>query len=137
MEAKEVMVGDWVKYGNRFALIQSITPNECCILVSCGGSDEFVWETYDNIEPVPLTSEILEKNGFTKSTPPTGIHARCYELDNKKDRYHLTIADYNKYKRLLLNVDSEDSECFNIKCDYVHEFQHALRLCGINKNIEL
>ena len=90
-----------------------------------------------DLEPIPLTPEILEKNGFTKSTPPSGIHAKCYELDNKKDKYNLTIADYNKYKRLLLNVDSEDSECFNIKCDYVHELQHALRLCKIEKEIEL
>ena len=109
-------------------------------LITCDGIIETTFNKSSNIEviePIPLTSEILEKNGFTKSTPPLGIHARCYELDNKKDKYHLTIADYNKYKRLLLNVDSEDSECFNIKCDYVHEFQHALRLCGIDKTIEL
>ena len=92
---------------------------------------------WNEIKPIPLTPEILEKNEFTKSTPPPGIHAKCYELDNKKDRYNLTIADYNKYKRLLLNVDSEDSECFNIKCDYVHELQHALRLCKIEKDIKL
>ena len=131
MEAKEVMVGDWVMDGKNIAQIT---------LITCDGIIETTFNKSSNIEviePIPLTPEILEKNGFTKSTPPTGIHARCYELDNKKDRYHLTIADYNKYKRLLLNVDSEDSECFNIKCDYVHEFQHALRLCGINKNIEL
>ena len=54
MEAKEVMIGDWVKYGNRFAIIQSITPNECCILVSCGGSDELVLENgeFENREDV-------------------------------------------------------------------------------------
>ena len=92
---------------------------------------------FDEIRPIEITPEILEKNGFTKSTPPPGIHARCYELNNKKDKYNLTIADYNKYKRLLLDIDSEDSECFNIKCDYVHELQHALHLCGIEKEIIL
>ena len=95
------------------------------------------WCPISKIEPIPLTTEILEKNGFTKSTPPPGIHARCYNLNNKKDRYNLTISDYNKYKRLLLDIDSEDSECFNIKCDYVNKLQHALRLCGIEKEIVL
>jgi hypothetical protein len=89
------------------------------------------------VKPIPLTTEILESIGFSKSTPPPGIHARCYDIDNKKDRYHLTIADYNKYKRLLLDVDSEDSECFNIKCDYVHELQLALVVCKIKKTITL
>jgi len=133
MKANELMIEDWVYnknidkpmqvYPMMFSQMFRRTPNATT-------------EDY-NIFPIPLTPEILEKNGFTKSTPPPGIHARCYELDNKKDKYHLTIADYNKYKRLLLNVDSKDSECFNIKCDYVHQFQHALRLCGIDKTIEL
>ena len=131
MKANDLMIGDWVMDGKNIAQIT---------LITCDGIIETTFNKSSNIEviePIPLTSEILEKNGFTKSTPPPGIHARCYELDNKKDKYHLTIADYNKYKRLLLDVDSEDSECFNIKCDYVHEFQHALRLCGIDKTIEL
>lgn len=131
MKEKDLMIGDWVLDGNAYAQVTSIT---------CDGNIETTHNEHSNIElvnPIPLTPEILEKNGFTKSTPPPGIHARCYKLDNKKDRYNLTIADYNKYKRLLLDVDSEDSECFNIKCDYVHELQHALRLCRINKEIEL
>lgn len=95
------------------------------------------WCNIEKVKPIPLTLEVLARMGFTKSTPPPGIHARCYNLDNKEEKYHLTIANYNKYKRLLLNVDSEDSECFNIKCDYVHELQHALCLCGIKKEIVL
>lgn len=95
------------------------------------------WCNIEKVEPIPIIAKILEKNGFRKSVSPPGIHARCYELDNKKDRYNLTIADYNKYKRLLLDIDSEDSECFNIKCDYVHQLQHALSLCGIEKEIAL
>ena len=137
MTEKELMIGDWVLYGKRFAIIKELCNGYVTILCSINVQNEYVKETYDNIDPITLTPEILEKNGFTKSTPPPGIHAKCYELDNKKDRYNLTIADYNKYKRLLLNVDSEDSECFNIKCDYVHELQHALRLCRIKKEIEL
>jgi hypothetical protein len=131
MEAKDLMIGDWLLDGNVYAQVTSIT---------CDGNIETTRNALSNIElvePVPLTSEILKKNGFTKSTPPPGIHARCHNLDNKEEKYHLTIANYNKYKRLLLNVDSVDSECFNIRCDYVHELQHALRICGIEKEIVL
>lgn len=123
MEANELMIGDWVNYRG---ICNRIAPADFC---------HFEW--IDEIRPIPLTPEILEKNGFTKSTPPSGIHAICYNLDNKEEKYHLTIANYNKYKRLLLNVDSEDSECFNIKCDYIHQLQHALGLCKIKKEIVL
>jgi hypothetical protein len=131
MKANELMIGDWVIDGKNIAQIISIT---------CDGIIETTFNKSSNIEviePIPLTPDILEKNGFTKSTPPPGIHARCYELDNKKDKYNLTIADYNKYKRLLLDIDSEDSECFNIKYDCVHELQHALHLCKVKKEIIL
>lgn len=136
MKATELMIGDWVLYDGEPNIITEVSE-----IIHGEATVCFVGNNYmadmDEIEPIPLTQEILEKNGFTKSTPPPGIHAKCYELDNKKYKYNLTIADYNKYKRLLLNVDSEDSECFNIKCDYVHELQHALRLCRIKKEIEL
>lgn len=131
MEAKDLMIGDKLKtvFSQKIVEVKEIKQN--CIYTEGNGYG------YNEIEPIPLTPEILEKNGFTKFTPPPGIHAICYSLDNKKEKYNLTIANYNKYKRLLLNVDSEDSECFNIKCDYVHELQHALRLCGIKKEIVL
>lgn len=150
MKANELQIGDWVNFlidvegGDTENDPQNevYQPMQVNTIASweVGGeveSREGVTNDPEQLLPIPLTTEILEKNGFTKSTPPPGIHARCYELDNKKDRYNLTIADYNKYKRLLLDVDSEDSECFNIKCDYVHQLQHALSLCGIDKEIEL
>jgi hypothetical protein len=139
MKPEELMIGDWVHCPKLVDKEEGDDGN--CQIKQLYVADLDVYSfkelKYDEIEPIQITSEILEKNGFTKSVSPPGIHARCYELDNKKDRYNLTIADYNKYNRLLLDVDSEDSECFNIKCDYVHELQHALRLCKINKKIEL
>lgn len=140
MNINELMISDWIWYDNKPYQIRLLGKNiygddypAVCIRTSSGS----LIVDRNKIEPIPLTPEILEKNGFTKSIPPPGIHAKCYNLDNKEEKYHLTIANYNKYKRLLLNVDSEDSECFNIRCDYVHELQHALRLCGIKKEIEL
>ena len=139
MEAKDLMIGDWVQVP---CLIDNTENyNAWCQIKQLRDCDldviGFKELSYDEICPIPLTPEILEKNGFTKSAPPPGIHARCHNLDNKEEKYHLTIANYNKYKRLLLNVDSVDSECFNIRCDYVHELQHALRICGIEKEIVL
>lgn len=131
MEAKDLMIGDKLKTVFSQKIVEVKEIKQTCIYTENNGYE------YNEVAPVPLTPEILEKNGFIKSTPPPGIHARCYDLDNKEEKYHLTIVIYNKYKRLLLNVDSEDSKCFNIKCDYVHELQHALRLCGIKKEIVL
>lgn len=138
MKEKELLYGIYV-YFNCFdgsKIIAKVTGFNDGIVY---GVSEYGthWCQISKIEPIPLTPEIIEKNGFRKSISPPGIHAKCYEIENKDEKYCLTIANYNKYKRLLLDIDSEDSECFNIKCDYVHQLQHALKLCGIVKEIIL
>ena len=133
MEAKEVMVGDWVKYGNRFAIIKSITPNECCILVSCGGSDELVWETYDNIEPILIIPDILEKNGWEKRNDACIYYDSEYEY-----QIIFMLKEYN-YTHLYNYIDASIG-CITIRempITYLHELQNLMRLCGIKKEIEL
>lgn len=97
------------------------------------------WCNIKDVEPTPLNEETLEKIGFSKKPyGPPGIHAKCcYELDSKENKCLLEIPDYGKYKRLLLNVDSEDAECFNISCNYVHELQLALKMCKIRMEFKL
>lgn len=139
------MIGDWVyrtdfntPVPSKIIGIEVVNYDKMEYVVDVFNKNGYNVQLYLNeIEPILLTPEILEKNGFRKSVSPPGIHAKCYEIEDKDKKYCLTIANYNRYKRLLLNVDSEDSECFNIKCDYVHELQHALRLCKIDKTITL
>lgn len=64
-----------------------------------------------NCKPVSLTGEILKKNGLEVKVGPGG-------------KYQLTIEGVS------CGVD------FNI-IQYVHELQHALKLCGIEKEIIL
>lgn len=137
MEEKDLMIGDWVMYNPNVFIEDEYETAKEWFPTQINSGEDIDLAIEGCYSPIPLTPEILEKNGFAKSTPPPGIHAKCYDLDNKEEKYHLTIANYNKHKRLLLDVDSEDSECFNIKCDYVHQLQHALRLCGIEKEIIL
>ena len=78
-----------------------------------------------NIEPIPLTPEILEKNGLAND--PYGCHFvedeyMDLEISSEEEGIYWTI-NYNEYAILKLK--------------YVHQLQHALRLCGIKKEIEL
>lgn len=77
-----------------------------------------------DIEPVRLTPEILEKNGFV-CKGAWMIEGEDMGLRQLGDNWGLLpyYADYN-------------GDCFCI-ISFVHDLQHALRLCGIDKNIEL
>lgn len=118
MKANELMIGD---------LVRTIGCNPFrigCVLgeAVCNDSDTQMW-CDDEIEPIPLTPEILEKNGFEKIGTSyqyiarPGLYIRLIGISNK----HLSLQIASRY----------------IGLDYVHELQHALRLCKIEKEIVL
>ena len=129
MKANELMLGDWVKYGDRFVTIKALNNNECLILAPCDGNDELIWETYDNIEDIPLIHEVLEKIGF-ETQPNIG-----YIIDDW-DGTQIIYGSWDHNLRIIKNYKAcLDIETFNDLT--VHELQHALRLCGIEKEIIL
>lgn len=81
-------------------------------------------------EAIPLTDEILEKNGFHKANDWGGT----FKI---KDGLELVFAgmysmhSYEFYGYEGLNHGS----CTGIYIDYVHELQHVLKQCEIEKKI--
>ena len=116
MEITDLMVGDWVicnHYQDKPFTKQF-------------GVADFAKGEYEFCEPIPLTEEILAKNGY-KSTPGLDF----YWLDDKK---HCCIKNYDG-KRLFCYKQGINDIWLVVK--YVHQLQHLLRLCGIEKKIEL
>lgn len=88
---------------------------------------------------LPLTPEILEKNGFKRD--PLWHHCDK-DLDNYSISVQLGYANRIEYIKITEKgkddvIPSEKTKLYLTHINYVHELQHALRLCGINKEIEL
>lgn len=79
---------------------------------------------WNEIQPIPLTPEILEKNEFFKSYDDDGIH---YKYTLISDGIGFSLKYVRSVFQWLGPLDFK----------YVHELQHALKLCGIKKEIEL
>ena len=126
MKANELMIGDWVQlHGKNFRVTAidgwhiylKTTDGECTDQMACF------------LDPVPITREILENNRFIRRSSEGYPEHYSYELP----------ADNMVFKVFAL-YDSDFS--FNINgcamsIKYVHELQHALRLCKIEKEIVL
>ena len=92
----------------------------------------------DCIEPIPLTPEILEKNGFVE-TDAVVVGSRKMIWESEGGRTEITIwMDDTIPMDIRKNIYYEDEVWYTLPfaCT-VHELQHALRLCGIDKEIEL
>ena len=132
---KELMIGDWVMYNpNVFIDDEYETAKEWLPTQINSGEDiDLAIEgCYDSI---PLTTEILEKNGFTeiKGAYPT------FKIDIYGYLIKVTFPKENKETNKgnpFLVIDSRPSY-YSSECLYVHELQHVLRLLGIKKEIEL
>ena len=119
MKATELMIGDLIKIKGHldYDKVQEIARDENMqwyISFACSAT---LFRAYE-FEPIPLTPEILEKNGWKETE-----YWHEYEDGN-------TIIQYS-----LSNIWGiiNEIEIEHFKCEYVHQLQHLLRLCGLNE----
>lgn len=108
---------------------------------------DYGWIREDAIKPIPLTPEILEKNGWNKSTgwSYVGSGKRGYqfskELDDKwVELDRMTYGDLQICQCENLRDWSYINECnhyFRFEFTYVHELQHLLYALHIDSNLKI
>lgn len=138
MKVEELMIGDWVYDGNSIAQVTGIT---------CDGIIETTHNQSSNIElirPIPLSAEILEKNDFKKDaftnlSPDyyfgNDEYSICVNLNSTCDKSK-SIWIEKRSRRFTVSIE-EARHSLDKKPLYVHQLQHALRLCEIEKEIVL
>lgn len=113
----------------------TLVDGECCIswkpMLSSDSNEEYA----DELNPLPLTAEILEKNGFERKVISD---EEPYYQDKEGNSYY-------QYGELGINTPNiwfwykdghitMPSNCAKwIEFSSVHELQHALRLCELTE----
>lgn len=129
VKASDLMIGTWLRHAGTGRLMQ-VTRIDAIMHgfghFACGSPH--CWDYNNRFEPVPLTAEILEKNGFEYHSGERGMYgvttANYYAMEGSP---HI-FCDGDPFA-----VWFEDE----VPIRYVHELQLVLRLCGIEKDIEL
>lgn len=90
----------------------------------------------DAVEPIPLTSEILEKNGFDKFL---GLGRFVSKYIKTQEVSIMIDVLFCKDSHIVVDIEKqsfvEGTRNSLHSCDIqaLHELQHALRLCGLNE----
>lgn len=127
MNAKELMLDDWVKCLDAThtrkvcAQIEAIEEGYS-VLVKEDISNWFISREY--IEPIPLTFTMLIENGFEHQMPYND-----YALGDK-----LALHECGEGFAVTGGIGSFNTR---LQINYVHELQHLLRLIDVEKEIEL
>lgn len=129
MRIEELSVGDWVAFGGKKYRIKIIdSPYHS---VTLWGNNKQREESVELISPIPLTAEMLEKNGLEyEDDGNDAIIFLC--CDMYWARY--CVGD-TFWKVGIHSQDRLDA----VICDVqnVHQLQHALRLAGVEKEIKV
>lgn len=124
MKANELMIGDFVRtiYSQKIVKVKEV--KQSCIYTEGNGYE------YNEIEPIPLTIEILERNGFKKDDTLEKMYYCNWSICND-------CISYDKETKEIRIFYTLGRLVFVQPLSYVHLLQHALRLCGIEKEIIL
>lgn len=122
LKISDLSVGDWVRYRDREWIVCSLY--QFTEEVGLWRKDSQLCEYITDIEPIPITAEVLEKNGFER----------------------LLERDLFYHSEAGLEVAFEDGEWMHTinlheytihTISGVHHIQHLLRLYGCEKEIKL
>lgn len=137
MKIDELMVGDWVFHpsiipsSNKPLQILEILVDRVRLIDGANRGSAFL-ENLEYIQPIPLTSDIFEKNGFEE------FYGGGFIIKELSDDEIPSLYVWNGTDSLYA-VDnySLNKYTFIKECKYVHEFQHELKSCGVEKEIVL
>ena len=140
MKATGLMIGDWVNYSilNLNAKVFSILGNHTIGIkfVDKNNKVEAIHGLIEEtINPIPLTEEILMKNGFSYEHEEETCSTCSYHHWQLVGEY-LALDDC-QYWRKEKKDDLPRFRISGIDVNYVHQLQHLLRLCGVEKELTI
>lgn len=122
MKATEIQVGDRLRYRGRMNAfdfrVEQVTKHKVGYHAEpCEHRMHYL--RLHEVEPIPLTAEILERNGFENNYDgDLGYAQSCGDI-------------------IGIHIVGKGGVMDEMYFEHVHELQHALRLCKIEKEIEL
>lgn len=118
------MLGDWVLCDGEPYQIAEISAGLLCI-----DAERELFANPEDLEPIPLTGEILEKNGLI-------CHSGLWVVPEAK-RLDLGLFYIGIDDGCGVGICVMPEGKMTYFCNSVHQLQHVLRLCGTEKEIVL
>lgn len=125
--AQKYIEGDVVMYDNKIMVIKE-TRDGCHFDLSCPKEGlVYCLVDIDEIKPVSLTPENLEKNGWKKD-------GKWYKLPTKRAYLYIT-KDIKIFGEFLVCVGIDKHNLASVS--FVHELQHLLFGLGLNSEMDV
>lgn len=133
IKISDLSIGDWVKASGVAKRVHSIDFQNGEYFVHFSdpdtNSEDYLHAPF--VKPIPLTPEILEKNGLEyEDDGNDAVIFLCCDMFWAR----LCVGD-TVWQVGIHSEDRLDAVVCNVK--HTHQLQHALRLAGVGKEIEI
>lgn len=135
LKISDLSVGDWVYLETIPFQVITINPPYVDLLGN-GDRIRMCDIDSDNLEPIPITAEILEKNGWSSDGMYATLridehrHLEYYYHEHRLRKYYCGVDEWQNHAKV-------NDITFAVHCYSVHQLQHALRFAGVEKEINL
>ena len=130
MKKSELKLGDWVLVGGSPIKIDELVDGIDALTIYDDETNEIENYSYDDLSPIPLTSEILEKNGWKEDDEIWGI-------DYTFGHLHIEFFSNGKEIEAMVSVTDDRDVCCLRQIKYIHELQHLLWALGMDDNLKI
>lgn len=155
LKISDLSVGDWVSFDTAYltvegddiatafvkkvqqpARIKSILGDQDLIFAEVEPEDDFctIYLKIEHIRPIPITSEILERNGWRNIEKD--VLGDEYEYDGEErvwDDGNCSLEICEEKQGVFWY--SRGNEYYMWRLEYVHQLQHLIRLAGADREI--
>lgn len=126
MKTSELTMNDWVLYDGIAYQVSAIIGDIVTLVTENKKHFDVI---VGKLEPIPLDDEIFETIGFTKKGAFWGIYDDYFDFQLHEINDGLWLANHH-----VTEVNIPDEQIY---CNHVHELQHIITHCCIEKTIEL
>ena len=139
IKATKLQIGDYVLVSGTPCRVEFITKNKIGYRFNPKTDKRLYYARLRDVEPIEITGEMLEKNGFDKK----GMRI-IYFLDSEHGdnfqaviRYDMQFKIVNVIRQKLIKSKDATLDDFAtersafVESLYIHQLQQACRMCGI------
>lgn len=133
IKAEDLRIGDLVRYGKNIITVQAIHTNY---------EEGFIIDEYnvsyncDELDPIPLTPEIFEKNGFEVKRIGE-CYAKTIGPQKKYISRYISIERMHTEWKIFIKYTSLIDQGLLRSVKHVHELQHILWALGEDANLKI
>lgn len=134
IDIRDLRVGNWLSVHHPTMPAEYIQISKDWIITIGQINDGLIKEDsplFRIVDPIPLTGEILEKNGFKYKEFPN------FAVNEITEKTKITITYHSGSKTIFIGISKPNFNLTSSLVLYVHEMQNLLRYARIEKEITI